>query len=791
MKLSINKKIIALSALLIALLLCVFCAKSTSVKAEDTLDYLNSVEMVDGAQVRIGESDNKNGLRFILTMSATDYATALENQGENKPYQEIYFGIIIAPAQYEIDYYPLDEENLFGSNAKYHWGSETISDKYQVINVSTRRLVQYSKDTTKVCMYGAIVDIKDENITRDFIGIGYIELIDANGESSYRMLDRKDGNTRSIYYVAKQAIAKGEDTTGWMSTNYVQNEKAIATVADNGALNVPVNNSGIVYLQEDVTVTSASTIADGQTLVVEEGVTLTIAKAGSITNNYKIINNGTIDNLGTITNAGNLSSEEALYNNGTILNSGKFLTTVYNEQLTSTFRNNGGTVNSNVPYSTSDRTVFGNMAKVDTWYLKGDVTKTTSAITFTGNGDAYQRLYLPVGTYKIAKGSLTFTKSESSGTFTYYAVREGETTNAVTVDLAYGSTSYDSDITLTVSTAGLYRIGFLTSNFTSKTASVNTYSCTYTNFDGNTSSDGISGIEASWTLNGTKDASITDYYVMRSGYLTNKNAVGAEYNKLFFRIGTYARTQDNAITDIYCSITINGTTTTLKSVEKNATSFTLTPNSSSDQIQYLNFDISGFGTIPAGGIKFGCTNGDSTNTYFRILRLGWSQDYVTLTSGDTAWSQHDKTVSEITDNWTMLSGYFCDHVEGACLEIPTTASSTSAIIQKCIYINGENTIFKIGYRGYTRGAGETQEPAPIIKVYANGILLTAHGETSSAHQNVACRNEYINLYYDLSAIAKAGDTVSIKIENVAQNFSSAVVHCAIRQIKLGNTFDFD
>ena len=71
-----------------------------------------SYGLKDGASVRINDDDGNLGIRFAGDMSADDYEALVEYG-----YDELVFGIIIAPASYNAEN-PLNEENLFGTNAK-------------------------------------------------------------------------------------------------------------------------------------------------------------------------------------------------------------------------------------------------------------------------------------------------------------------------------------------------------------------------------------------------------------------------------------------------------------------------------------------------------------------------------------------------------------------------------------------------------------------------------------------------------------------------------------------------
>jgi len=95
------------------------------------------------------------------------------------------------------------------------------------------------------------------------------------------------------------------------------------------------------------------TLANGQTLLVDKGVTLNISPATQVLDlagaQSGFVNNGTVNNVGTISNDG--TADGAVINNGTFNNSGSIAFASPNEgQLTNqgTFNNSGNVVSWNL-----------------------------------------------------------------------------------------------------------------------------------------------------------------------------------------------------------------------------------------------------------------------------------------------------------------------------------------------------------------------------------------------------------------------------------------------------------
>ena len=148
---------------------------SAAVEANaNTVSPFDSLALSDGASVRYNADDGKNGMRFILKMAKSDYQSLA-----SKGYTNVSFGVLIAPEHYH-DIYALNEENVFGANAKYCWNGE-VSGKAEIFNL-TGDMVEDVEDESKMTFYGAVVDILDgdpvgevNNVALDFRGVGYVE----------------------------------------------------------------------------------------------------------------------------------------------------------------------------------------------------------------------------------------------------------------------------------------------------------------------------------------------------------------------------------------------------------------------------------------------------------------------------------------------------------------------------------------------------------------------------------------------------------------------------------------
>ena len=218
MRKRINKVSFALSAIGLACL-ALGAVRVVSAKADDVANTVDAVsyQIEEGASVRL-ESDG-NGIRYQVTMPAAEH-TALE---ANAAYSAVTYGILIAPADYETTYGALDKANVFGLDqsgnavsAKYDWavknedGAWEYTDKglVRIMNLQTGKLTEFTAEdgSAMAGYYGSIVGLDEDNVVRDFIGVGYIKYTNAQtGKTDYVFAARND-NVRSMAEVARRAL---------------------------------------------------------------------------------------------------------------------------------------------------------------------------------------------------------------------------------------------------------------------------------------------------------------------------------------------------------------------------------------------------------------------------------------------------------------------------------------------------------------------------------------------------------------------------------------------------------
>lgn len=165
------------------------------------------------------------GLRFDMKIAADAYAKLLAFVGADEIETAISYGMLIVPEDY-VKTNALTTENLFGENSVYYlmqqkaegdW-VEYDGSKTPIFNVTGNSLTNYT-------FAGSIVGLEEYNITRNFVGLGYIKYTE-NGEDTYFLADYADGNiennTRSMYQVAKAAV-ESDDESDTMKNNLKEN----------------------------------------------------------------------------------------------------------------------------------------------------------------------------------------------------------------------------------------------------------------------------------------------------------------------------------------------------------------------------------------------------------------------------------------------------------------------------------------------------------------------------------------------------------------------------------------
>ena len=205
-------------------------------------EYFASAKFVmrEGASVRYytgsSESETKKdcGLRFSATLDKETYL-ALESletaESEGAGNTSVSYGMLIAPYS-AVQEHELTAATVFGfgdeSGKVYTWEEENAEGKIPVLNITYNDLLPMKDSEEFYEINGSIVDLKERNYTREFVGRAYIRY-EKDGVAEYTFADYAGGNVtnnaRSATYVAQKAQESDKESTAakeWVKTAYIE-----------------------------------------------------------------------------------------------------------------------------------------------------------------------------------------------------------------------------------------------------------------------------------------------------------------------------------------------------------------------------------------------------------------------------------------------------------------------------------------------------------------------------------------------------------------------------------------
>ncbi len=196
---------------------------------------VSSFRMSYGAEMRFDPNDPTEpaGIRFAATLEDEAYTELEKLDGVN-------YGIVIVPADILAEH-EITEANLFSETDAYYCFRDPKKEgetegctcaKQHVASVEYEVMYDAKATDGVKNVRGSLVGILDNNLTREYVGLGYIEyngtyvLADhaygknADGEDD-GISDIKN-NTRSVTYIAQIAIEnEQDDEDGTLKTNFV------------------------------------------------------------------------------------------------------------------------------------------------------------------------------------------------------------------------------------------------------------------------------------------------------------------------------------------------------------------------------------------------------------------------------------------------------------------------------------------------------------------------------------------------------------------------------------------
>ncbi len=204
---------------------------------------ISDLQMLKGAYIRAAEEKveaSNCGIRYSLTMSATEYNDLMQNVGEDKTYTEVKFGIFISVASLNIEGKEIaKEEHVMGENAIYYWEVDKDENGSSIFNVenpdkSKMKQIICAEGTEMTQMdnamyfYGSVVNMKEENLKKDYVGVGYVKYT-TNGETHYQFATAND-NVRSMEDIARTTYNTLPDMRETLTELYLKKTPLTCTV---------------------------------------------------------------------------------------------------------------------------------------------------------------------------------------------------------------------------------------------------------------------------------------------------------------------------------------------------------------------------------------------------------------------------------------------------------------------------------------------------------------------------------------------------------------------------------
>ena len=166
------------------------------------------------ARITVGDDSGSDcGIRYSFSLTAEEY----ENLKNSTTFSDVRFGVFIAAASYNVAGKEIaDETHVSGANAIYYWKVSETENGEDVYNVTPgdgmRRIICAEGDAMKIDedgrmrFYGSVVGMKDTNLRREYIGVGYVRYVE-NGETHYKFAAANE-NVRTMEDVARADYEK-------------------------------------------------------------------------------------------------------------------------------------------------------------------------------------------------------------------------------------------------------------------------------------------------------------------------------------------------------------------------------------------------------------------------------------------------------------------------------------------------------------------------------------------------------------------------------------------------------
>ncbi len=208
------KKVLKIKTVLLAMftaVLALCCVTIAIITLRDTAVFAETAggfEMKQGASVRVPSDETQNnGIRFTAKIDAE---TVDKLKEDGTPYVA---GTFILPDFYYREN-PVDETTL---SEKYYWKTENgystdnTEGKREILNVLAAPYKEQAGDAFYT-LNGSVLNIKDENLALEYIGVAYLKTEDAEGKESYTFAETTSDNARRPIDIVEMALDANEFT---------------------------------------------------------------------------------------------------------------------------------------------------------------------------------------------------------------------------------------------------------------------------------------------------------------------------------------------------------------------------------------------------------------------------------------------------------------------------------------------------------------------------------------------------------------------------------------------------
>lgn len=273
---------------------------NASAQTDSTSVNYASYLKAEGAAVRLNDTNAtsvRNGIRFVSLLNATDYATLEGLEANETSSVKVDYGMLVAPYDYEAKHGAFSKANLFGATPKYYIDGVTAENADLIkLGGFIYDTLPNAKDSTDKAIYCSIVNIAEEQLTREFVGVAFIR-ITTNDVAEYYVAEYAKEESRSMAYVAQSALQDANNGLSdteeqFLQTNYLDNANVSGKQYTYSVEHIVVDPTGKETVMETVN-GDKTTIGTTVSATAKEYVGYTYDEEASLASDILYANNRT------------------------------------------------------------------------------------------------------------------------------------------------------------------------------------------------------------------------------------------------------------------------------------------------------------------------------------------------------------------------------------------------------------------------------------------------------------------------------------------------------------------